>query len=87
MDKKNSEQAISRLESQNIPYIIQHVGDRNLNIFFGEPECLEAIKKFINRPLNRLTPEEDFILGALLGYDLCKQCKRFCNKKNENVPN
>ena len=28
-----------------------------------------------------LTPEEDFILGAMLGYDICQQCKRYCNKK------
>ena len=26
-------------------------------------------------------PEEDFILGAMLGYDLCQQCKRYCSKK------
>ena len=33
------------------------------------------------RPLNQLSAEEDFILGAMLGYDLCQQCKRYCNKK------
>ena len=27
------------------------------------------------------TPEEDFILGALLGYNICKQCERFCSRK------
>ena len=25
-------------------------------------------------------PEEDFILGALLGYDICMQCERFCKR-------
>ena len=30
---------------------------------------------------NQLTPEEDFILGAMLGYDLCAQCERYCKRK------
>ena len=25
--------------------------------------------------------EEDFILGAMLGYDICGQCKRYCDRK------
>lgn len=28
-----------------------------------------------------LTPEEDFILGAMLGYDICAQCERYCKRK------
>ena len=32
------------------------------------------------RPLQLLSPEEDFILGALLGYDICMQCERFCKR-------
>lgn len=35
----------------------------------------------VTRPLNLLTPEEDFILGAMLGYDICAQCKRYCTRK------
>ena len=35
----------------------------------------------VTRPLNMLTPEEDFILGAMLGYDICAQCKRYCDRK------
>lgn len=42
---------------------------------------MEAIRHIITRPLNQLTPEEDFILGAMLGYDICQQCKRYCGKK------
>ena len=38
-------------------------------------------RQIIIRPLNKLTPEEDFILGAMLGYDICQQCKRYCGKK------
>ena len=36
----------------------------------------------IHQPLNELTPEEDFILGTLLGYDICSQCERYCKRKS-----
>ena len=66
-NKKYSELAIQRLESQGIPYLLQPAGQQNLNVYFGRRECLEAIRLIITRPLNQLTPEEDFILGAMLG--------------------
>ena len=80
-NKKYSEQAIQRLESQGIPYLLQPAGQQNLNVYFGRRECLEAIRLIVTRPLNQLTPEEDFILGAMLGYDICAQCQRYCQRK------
>ena len=80
-NKKYSEQTIKRLESQGIPYLLQPAGLQNLNIYFGRRECLEAIRLIVTRPLNELTPEEDFILGAMLGYDICAQCERYCKRK------
>lgn len=85
LNAKHLDQAINRLKSQNIPYLIQPAGERNINLFFGEEECLDTIKTFIDKPLNMLSPEQDFILGALLGYDICKQCKRFCKKKETSL--
>ena len=79
--KKYSEQAIQRLESQGIPYLLQPAGQQNLNVYFGRRECLEAIRLIVTSPLNHLTPEEDFILGAMLGYDICAQCERYCKRK------
>ena len=76
------DQAIERLERQDIGYIIQPVGKTSINLFFGRKECLDAIRLIVKLPLNRLTPEEDFILGTLLGYDICQQCKRYCNRKH-----
>ena len=40
--------------------------------------------KFVIQPVDeeRITPEEDFILGAMLGYDICAQCKRYCTRKS-----
>lgn len=79
--------AIQRLENQHIPYLIQDVGTRAVNLFFGQPECIEAIRLLVNRPLNLLTPEEDFMLGAILGYDIRQQCKRFCTRKHSSIQN
>ena len=62
-------------------YHITEVGTNKINLFFGKAECMEAMRHIIIRPLNQLTAEEDFILGAMLGYDLCQQCKRYCSKK------
>lgn len=69
-NKKYEQFAIARLERQHIDYLIKPVGKENLNLFFGKKECLNAIRMMINRPLNELSPEEDFILGAMLGYDI-----------------
>ena len=81
MSREHEEFAIRRLKNQKISYMIQEVGTNKINLFFGKPECMEAMRHIIIRPLNQLTAEEDFILGAMLGYDLCQQCKRYCNKK------
>ncbi len=62
---------------------VQPAGKQNLNLYFGRSECLDAIRLIVNRPLNELTPEEDFILGAVLGYDICAQCQRFCKRKGK----
>lgn len=77
------EQAVAKLEHQNIDYLIQPVGNSRINLYFGKRECIDAIRNIIVRPLNELTPEEDFIIGTLLGYDICDQCHRYCKRKAE----
>lgn len=79
-NKKYEDFVTARLHSQQIPFIIQPVGNSSLNLFFGRKECLDAIRLFVTKPLNQLTPEEDFILGAMLGYDIRVQCERYCEK-------
>ena len=83
-NKKYEDFAIRRLESQNIKYVIQPVGNDRLNLYFGREECLNAIRMIVTRSLNLLTPEEDFMLGAMLGYDICSQCERYCKRKNRS---
>lgn len=80
-NKKYEQLAITRLESQNINYIIRKGGSNSVNLFFGREECLSAIRLIVDRPLCDLTPEEDFMLGAMLGYDIRMQCERYCDRK------
>ena len=67
---------------QQIGYMIQEVSEKKVNLYFGKQECLDAVKTFIHKPLNRLSPEEDFMLGAMLGYDISMQCRRYCDRKS-----
>ena len=80
-NRKYEEFATARLRRQGIGYIVQPVGNDRVNLFFGRQECLDAIRLMVTRPLNMLSPEEDFILGAMLGYDICAQCERYCQRK------
>lgn len=70
-----------RLRSRRIDYFVQPVTERKVNLYFGQRSCLEAVRLFVRRPLNELSAEEDFMLGALLGYDLSMQCDRYCARK------
>lgn len=80
-NKRYENYATARLKRQNISYILQPVCNDRINLFFGRKQCLEAIRLMVTRPLSQLTPEEDFILGAMLGYDICAQCERYCERK------
>ena len=73
------------MQHQNIEYIIQKAGNATINIYFGRKQCLDVIRMIVDKPLSQLTPEEDFIIGALLGYDICCQCERFCEKKQRQL--
>lgn len=78
---RNRRFVLQRLNSRGISYVEQPVGNGRFNIFFGSDECMEAVRMLLDRPLYMLTPEEDFMLGAMLGYDICTQCRRYCCRK------
>ena len=82
-NRRFEQQACHRLCRQSIDYVVQPAGKENVNVYFGRRECLDAIRLFVTRPLNELSPEEDFILGAMLGYDICVQCERYCERKGK----
>lgn len=72
-----------RLKNSNICYLLLPAGYGTLNLFFGRRECIDACRVLVDRPLYQLTPEEDFILGAMLGYDINAQCVRYCERKSK----
>lgn len=78
LNAKYKDYAIKRLEDQNISYFYQSLSNGRINLFFGKKICLDVARKFAHKPFDCYTPEEDFILGTLLGYDVCVECERYC---------
>ena len=70
-----------RLQDENIDYLITKVNSSKINVFFGHRLCIEVVKSFNITALNKLTDEQDFILGIMLGYDRLKQCNRYLKRK------
>ena len=82
MNKEHEAFAIRRLERQNISYLIQEVNANKINLFFGKAECMDAIRHIIIRPLNHLTPEEDFIFFWIRYFDLDCDYSEYINMIN-----
>jgi hypothetical protein len=74
-----------RLNKQHIDYYVQKVNDEKINVFFGAEKCIEVVKTFGDKRLNKLTPEQDFILGIMLGYDRLQQCDRYIKAKKNII--
>ena len=70
-------EAEARLRLAGIDFLTRQVSPEKINIFFGAKECIEVIKHIGDKPFNEYTPEEDFILGVLLGYDKIQECNRY----------
>lgn len=70
-----------RLQDENIDYLISKVNSSKINVFFGHRLCIGVIRSFNTTSLNKLTDEQDFILGIMLGYDRIKQCERYIKRK------
>lgn len=75
------------LTLRNISYCILPVGEHRMNVFFGNPDCVEIVRGFHSETLSDLTDEEDFMLGIMLGYDRAAQCKRFLRRRGKNETN
>lgn len=68
---------VTRLRTESIEHYAQPVSPKKVNVYFGREACVELVRHMVTKPLCHLTPEEDFILGTLLGYDREQQCLRF----------
>ncbi len=81
MKSEEREAAEHKLQQFEVEYMVVPVTERKINIFFGRRECVEVVRSFGGLPLNKLTAEQDFILGIMLGYDRVAQCSRFLMRK------
>lgn len=73
----------SKLKSIDVSYAVFQITDEKFNLFFGKKSCVEVIEKIGKSFLNEYSPEEDFILGIMLGYSREKQCERYIKMQNE----
>ncbi len=89
LQPKDLHLAERKIISAKMAYHIHMVSDSKVNVFFGKEECINVIKRMCNKPLYMLSIEEDFILGAMLGYSICEQCNRYCSRKQRQgkMPN
>jgi hypothetical protein len=69
-----------RLRTEQIASIVQPVGAHRINVFFGNAACVEIVRRFASKPLSLWSPEEDFMLGILLGYDRIQQSVRYLQR-------
>lgn len=53
-----------------------------MNLVLGDPPCVATIASFGEQNLSRFTPEQDFMLGVLLGYGHDQQCRRYLERKD-----
>ncbi len=72
------------LERRDIRYSIQYLKNGHMNVFFGSDICINVITEIGKTSLVDYTPEEDFILGIMLGYDRKVQCRRFLDLKERS---
>jgi len=72
---------LHRLERDRVASHVQWVGPQKANVFFGACAAVQTVRTLADRPLNTLSAEADFMLGALLGYDLQQQCCRYLQRR------
>lgn len=69
---------VERLEREKLPYVIHELPNKdNINVYFGAQQCIDVVKSFNNPNLRTITPEQDFMLGIMLGYGRIKECERY----------
>ena len=70
----------ARLTREHIAYVIQNLDNYKINVYFGNPVCVDVVRSFKGKALSRLSAEEDFMLGTMLGYDRIQQCVRYLQR-------
>ncbi|HOO71514.1 MAG TPA: DUF2023 family protein [Spirochaetota bacterium] len=80
---KYKKQIIRKLKKNSIDFLIHHVSDNVINVYFGDCLCMEMVRNLNKPKLSDLSHEEDFILGILLGYSMLHQCRRYLDRVNK----
>lgn len=70
---------LNRLDRDRVDYFVQAINADKANLFFGKAALVETARHIARKPLNQISPEEDFMLGTLLSYDKERQCLRYLN--------
>ena len=83
MKRTEKDKAIFFLEMKEVHFWFSEVNETKINIFFGNPDCVEIVKTFQVKSLNELTPEQDFMLGIMLGYSREQQYTRYLKQINK----
>ena len=83
MTVAEAERAIDALRAASVDHYVHAVTDSKVNVFFGKPGAVTMMSKIVTKPLHQLSPEEDFIVGILLGYDKEEQCRRFLARSRQ----
>lgn len=71
---------VARLAADRVDHYVHRLNDSRVNLFFGRPALVATVRHIVDKPLCELTPEQDFMLGTLLGYDREQQCRRFLER-------
>lgn len=81
-NENNLDAVMEKLSLCNYDFIIEKLNSEYVNIFFGKKSQIQVAKKMKRNSLKELNPEEDFILGTLLGYNISVQCERYLGKNS-----
>jgi len=82
IDPSQKEQVEQELQLENVACLFRPIEDGRLNVYFGHAACVEVVKSFGTCPHCHHTPEQDFMLGIMLGYDRARQCERYLDRRN-----
>jgi hypothetical protein len=69
--------ATAMLTQRSISYHLVNVGTDKCNLFFGETACVDIVRDQFADNLSELSPEQDFMLGIMLGYANRVQYERY----------
>lgn len=81
--REDVSEIIRRFARYQIACEVIPLGEDRANIFFGDRVCVDIVRCIGKNSLADYTPEEDFILGIMLGYCRGKQCERYYKLKNK----